>query len=144
MIDELRPTPVRGFLHPALLLAGSLCAVALLLLPIAVTRTGSAGITGLVIAGGVCLLAGIAAEGIAVALAGRVTPVGIMLLGMGVRVLPPMAICIGLFAAGQSGRAHLAFIGYLLAFYLTTLTLETLAAVKRLGGEPSRCAQVSR
>ena len=42
-----------------------------------------------------------------------------------------LAVCIGLAAFGQSGRQHLAFIGYLLTFYLVTLALETWLAVKR-------------
>jgi hypothetical protein len=132
MIDEVRPSPVHGFLHPAFTLAGVLFVVALLLLPFAIRQAGSAGIGGLAVAGLVCLVAGCVAEVITFALAGRVAPVSIMLLGMGVRVLPPMAICIGLLATGQSGRDHLSFIGYLLAFYLTTLATETYSAVKRL------------
>jgi hypothetical protein len=132
MIDEMRPSPVRGYLHPALALAGVLFAVALLLTPFAASRSGSAGLGGLAVAGLVCLFAGWIAEAIAFALAGRVAPVGIMLLGMAVRVLPPLAICVGLLATGQSGRSHLPFISYLLAFYLVTLTLETYTAVRRL------------
>jgi hypothetical protein len=144
MIDEVRPSPVRGFLHPALFLAGSLCAVALVLLPFAFSRSGSGGLGGLAIAGAVCLFAGLCAEGISAVLSGRVDPVSAMLLGMSIRVAPPMAICIGLLATGQNGRDHLAFIAYLLAFYLTTLVLETLAAVKRLGPTSSRTPQVIR
>lgn len=138
MIDEVRPSPVRGFLHPALLLAGILFAVALLLMPFAIGRAGSGGVAGLAVAGIVCLLAGWLAEGVGAVLAERVAPVGVMLLGMGIRVVPPMALCIGLLASGQSGRDHLAFIIYLLTFYLVTLALETYAAVRRLGHSPSK------
>jgi hypothetical protein len=144
MIDEVRPSPVRGFLQPALALAGVLFVVALLLLPFAIGKAGSAGIGGLAVAGFVCLVAGSVAEVVAFALEGRVAPVSIMLLGMGVRVLPPMAICVGLLATGQSGRDHLSFIGYLLAFYLTTLAMETYSAVKRLNTTSSQLNPAAR
>jgi hypothetical protein len=143
MIDEMRPSPVRGYLHPALALAGILFVVALLLTPFAVSRSGSAGLGGIAVAGLVCLFAGWIAEAIAFALAGRVAPVGIMLLGMAVRVLPPMAICVGLLASGESGRDHLAFISYLLAFYLVTLALETYTAVKRLAPAPHQAKHLA-
>jgi hypothetical protein len=52
-----------------------------------------------------------------------------------------MAVCFGLLANGEHGRDHLAFIVYLLTFYFTTLAVETIAAVKRLGATSVRANQ---
>jgi hypothetical protein len=104
----------------------------LLLLPYAISHTGSSGTQGLAIAGAIALLTGLAAESIGCLLADRVMPVAVMLLGMTIRMLPPLAICTVLAATGVSGRSHLAFIFYLLAFYLVTLAFETWSTVTRV------------
>ena len=36
-----------------------------------------------------------------------------------------MAVCVALLATGHNGRDHIYFIGYLLAFYMVMLGLET-------------------
>ncbi len=138
MIDELPASPVRGFLFPAVLLAGMIFAVALVLFPFAMQRTDSGGTIGLLTAAGVCLAAGWAAEGFAFALRRQVAPVGVMLLGMAIRMAPPLGICLFLAAQGQNGRQHLAFICYLLTFYLVTLVLETWLTVKRISHTASK------
>jgi hypothetical protein len=132
MIDELHSSPFRGFARPALLLAGCVGAVALLLSPFAMVRSGSGGMTGLAIAAVICLVAGWVAEALACLLQRSVSPLGVMLLGMTVRMLPPLGVCLVLAAQGARGREHLAFICYLLAFYLVTLALETWLTVKRI------------
>jgi hypothetical protein len=132
MIDELRPSPARGFLHPALLLAGLTFVVALALLPFAIGRADSGGPLGLAIAAAVCLFACWMAEAVAWLLRGRVPPVSVTLVGMAIRMAPPLALCLFLAASGQGGRRHLAFIGYLLVFYMVTLALETYLAVRRI------------
>ena len=54
---------------------------------------------------------------------------------MMVRMILPLGVCVApRWPSGQSGRQHLAFIGYLLAFYIVTLALETWLAVKRTSG----------
>jgi hypothetical protein len=54
-----------------------------------------------------------------------------MLVGMAVRMGPPLVICLVLAAQGANGREHLAFIVYLLLFYVATLAVETwLAAIR--------------
>lgn len=133
MIDELHSSPFRGFVRPALFLAGCVGAVALLLSPIAIGRTGSGGPAGLAIAAAFCLVAGWIAEALAYRLHRSVSPLGVMLLGMAIRMVPPLGVCLMLAAQGARGREHLAFIGYLLAFYLVTLALETWLTVKRVG-----------
>jgi hypothetical protein len=143
MIDEMRPSPARGFLHPAIMLAGILFAVALLLLPFAIGRSDSGGVAGLLTACAVCLFTGWLAEGAAYLLSNRVAPVGLVLIGMAIRATPPMVICIGLLASGQSGRSHLAFISYLITFYLLTLALETYSAVRRIGQSSSKLSRAN-
>jgi hypothetical protein len=138
MIDDLRPLPVKGILHPALLLAGLTLALALVLLPFALRRTDSGGVLGLAIAAAICLVAGWISEAVAWALARRVAPLGAILLGMAIRMLPPLAVCVYLAASRGGGRQHLAFIAYLLVFYLATLALETVLAVKRAAQLPPK------
>jgi hypothetical protein len=132
MIDDSRPLPTRGLLHPVLSLAGLTLAVALLLLPFALGRSDSGGVLGLALAAAICLVCGLVAEALSWGLGGQVNPLAVMLLGMSIRMLPPLALCVYLAASGQDGREHLAFIGYLLAFYLSTLALETYLTVKRI------------
>jgi hypothetical protein len=144
MIDELRPPLIRDFVHPALLLAGLVFVVALALLPFAFGRDDSGGPAGLLTAAGISLATGWIGEGVACALAHRVAPLVAMLAGMAIRVVPPMAVCIAILASGQSGRAHLALISYLLVFYFATLALETHFAVKRAGRSASKPSHHAR
>jgi hypothetical protein len=95
-------------------------------------REGSAGFGGLAAAGGICLLAGLAAEALSTALARTGNTLVAAMVGMGVRMLPPLVLIVGLAASGQSGRSHMAFIFYLLAFYGVTLVMETYLAIKRV------------
>ena len=137
MTDDPNSSPFRGLVRPALLLAGCIVTVALVLLPFAMGRSGSNGPLGLAAAAAICLAAGWVAEAMAYALSRSVAPLGVMLLGMAVRMIPPLGICLFLAAQGASGRQYLAFICYLLTFYLVTLALETWLTVKRVSGDSS-------
>jgi hypothetical protein len=119
-----------GFVRSASLLAGCIFFVALLLTPVALRQSGTGNLTGLAIAAAICLVSGLLAELIAAFLS-RTSPLGATLVGMMVRMILPLGVCVGLVATGQSGRQHLAFVAYLLAFYVVTLALETCLAVKR-------------
>ncbi|MCI0493164.1 MAG: hypothetical protein L0Z07_09535 [Planctomycetes bacterium] len=126
-----------GFLHSAIWLVGCVGAVALLLMPVAVGSSGSRSTSGLLVAATICLVASFASESLGhlrlppnFALAGLV-------LGMGIRMMPPLALVCLMAMEGESGRQHLAFVGYLLAFYLVTLTVGTMLAVKRLKSDSS-------
>jgi hypothetical protein len=121
-----------SFWRASLLVVGSVLLGGLALAPFAITRSGSAGIGGVAIAGAICLAAGLIAEGIASLLGRGVSPLATMLLGMTVRMLPPLLICLVLAAQGARGREHLAFIVYLLSFYLVTLAVETCLNVSRI------------
>jgi hypothetical protein len=104
--------------------------VALLLSPYAGRHTGTSGTLGLAGAGAVCLASGLLAEGIAISL-NRTSPLSGVLIGMMIRLTLPLAVCVAILAAGQTGRQHLPFIGYLLTFYMVTLALETWLGAKR-------------
>ena len=136
--------PHASFLRSVLALTGSVMLVALLLAPFAAVRTGSGGIGGLALAAGICLVAGWVAEALAALLHDRVMPLAVMLLGMAIRMLPPLGICVALAAQGISGRANMAFIFYLLAFYLVTLALETWLTVSRLANSNSSIPRIAR
>jgi hypothetical protein len=124
------PAKMHGMLRSAMLLAACLLAAALLLAPIAISRTGSSGPSGLLVAAGICLFSGLLGEAAGRAVAQN-SPVGAALVGMMVRMFAPLAVCVALLAIGQSGRTHVYFIGYLITFYMVTLGLETWLAVKR-------------
>lgn len=132
-----------SFWRSSLLVVGSVLLGGLALAPFAISQSGSAGIGGLAIAGVICLAAGLVAEGIAVLLGRGVSPLATMLLGMTVRMLPPLGICLFLAAQGARGREHLAFIVYLLSFYLVTLAVETWLSVRRLNVSRISAASVA-
>jgi hypothetical protein len=104
----------------------------LALAPFAFSKTGSAGLGGVALAGAITLVCGLLTEGAAHLLGRQTSPLVTMLLGMGIRMAPPLGICLYLAAQGARGREHLAFIVYLLAFYLVTLALETWLNVSRI------------
>ena len=132
-----------SFLRSAVMLSGSVLLVALMIAPFAAVRSGSGGLGGLTLAAAICLLAGWAAESLACVLQNRVAPLAMMLLGMTLRMVPPLGVCVALAAQGISGREHLAFIFYLLAFYLVTLALETWLTVSRVAATHSHSHSTS-
>lgn len=120
------------FLRSVILLSAWVLLAALLMAPFTWNHTGSRGPLGLAAAASVCLVAGFAAEAVSTLLTRAGTPLGGTMVGMAIRMFPPLALCVALAASGQSGRQHLAFIWYLLTFYFVTLALETWLAVKRI------------
>jgi hypothetical protein len=130
------PTTTRGFVGSAIMLTACTVAVALVLAPIAAGKSGSSGPLGLIAAAAVCLLSGLAADCIG-SFVTRTSPVGAALVGMMIRMIVPLGVCVALLASGQSGRDHLPFIGYLLTFYMVVLALETWLAVKRSAQPPT-------
>jgi len=106
--------------------------VGLLLVPFAARQTDMNGLLGLASAAAICLLAAWCAEGVSCALTRTGAHLSAMLLSMALRFIPPLAVCFVLAASGASGQQHLAFVCYLLVFYLATLAVETWLAVKRV------------
>jgi hypothetical protein len=90
---------------------------------------------GVVVAAVICLLSGLASEAFAATSWRNGSPLLAMLVGMAARMVPPLVICLALAAQGAQGRRHLAFVGYLLAFYFATLAFETWLAVKRVAAQ---------
>lgn len=126
-----------GFMRSALMLIACLAVVALALTPVAFMNQGSGGFSGLAVAAAICLGAGLGAEAVSAFLQRSGIPLAATMVGMGIRMLPPLVLCLMLAASGQSGRAHLPFICYLLAFYFATLVMETWLAVRRVAASPS-------
>jgi hypothetical protein len=113
------------------MLAAITAMIALVCLPYAMGQSGSSGPVGLTAAAAVCFVCGIFSEGISFLTLRAGVPLFAMLVGMAVRMAPPLVICLVLAAQGAHGRQHLAFISYLLAFYCATLAVETWLAVAR-------------
>jgi len=128
----------QGFLRSALVLAGCVLVVALLLLPVAVRQTGTGSPLGLAASAALCLFSACLAEAIGCTFAKTGAHLVGVMLSMGIRLLPPLAVCVVLAATGADGRQHLPFVCYLLTFYLVTLATETVFAVKRVGGTSSK------
>ncbi len=133
-----------GVGRSALTLTAGVIAVAVALLPLASQRSGSAGTLGLAAAAGICLVSGIAAECIVAILTRASSPLAGQLSGMMVRLLLPLAVCLVLALQGFGGRENLAFVGYLLAFYVATLAFETWLAVKRVSGRRESLRRAAR
>ena len=127
-----------GILHSVIWLAGSVAAIALLMLPVAIGQSGSGSPWGLAAAAGICLGASLAAEAVACVLVGPSLALQRLAFGMGARMLPPLAVCCFIAMQGESGLNHLAFVCYLLVFYLVTLTVDTSLAVRRSAGQPAK------
>jgi hypothetical protein len=133
-----------SLLRSAALLAACTAVIALFLLPFALGQTGSGGPGGLAAAAAVCLVCGWISEGLSNLVGRTGSPLAGMLVGMAVRMAPPLVICLILAANGADGRQHLAFIGYLLSFYSATLALETWLAVSRLNKNSTKTSQGAR
>ena len=134
-IDWTNPNATnRGFARSALMLAGSIMAIAapLFLFSIATEKTGSGGPGGVAAAAAICIVAGWSADTVATLAHRAISPLAALLAGMAGRSLPPLMFCLVLAAKG-GGREHLAFVVYLLTFYLVILTLDTWWAVQRVG-----------
>jgi len=121
-----------------------LLVAALLVAPFTFNQSGSRGPIGLAVAALVCFFAGVAAEAVSWLMMRIGSPLGGTMAGMAIRMFPPLAVCVALAASGQSGREHLHFIFYLLAFYMLMLAMETWLAVKRVAGMPTSNPQNSR
>src|SRR3954469_17534941 len=121
-----------GFIRSALLVSATVVSIGLLLTPFAARQTEMNGILGLTSAAAICLVAAYAAEGVGCLLSRTGAHLAAVLFSMALRFIPPLAVCFVLAASGANGQQHLAFVCYLLVFYLATLAVETWLAVKRV------------
>jgi hypothetical protein len=139
MYGLISGTPtMHGLVRSAIMLSA-----ALLLLSIAAPQPGLDGPLGVVVAGLICLFSGLVAAATA-SLVSQASPLSGALVGMMVRMFVPMAVVVAILAAGENGRDHAYFIGYLLAFYMVMLGLATWLAVKRVSGPRSGSDQNTR
>jgi hypothetical protein len=121
-----------GFVRSALLVSVVILVIALLLAPFAARQTDMNGMRGLGSAAAICLFAACAAEGVGCVLSRIGSHLAAMLFSMALRFIPPLAVCFVLAANGAGGQRYVAFVCYLLVFYLATLAVETWLAVKRV------------
>jgi hypothetical protein len=119
----------------SLLLAAGIVSTTLLLMPVAFGRDGTNGPTGVLAAASIVLVSGWFVELLGFLFRGSNSIAG-ALLGMAIRMLPPLAVCAMLAAKGAHGREYLPFIGYLLTLYLVALAVETWLAVRRTAAPP--------
>ena len=111
------------------ILAAAVVILSFLVLPVAYWQQGLPGIAWATGAAALCLLTGIGAITATFYFARHPIPIIGMLLAMAVRMLPPLAVCLGLSARG-SGHDYFGFVCYLLLFYLATLAVETWLSVR--------------
>jgi hypothetical protein len=137
------PARTHGFGRSAITLIASFFVAALLLMPAALRQTGSAGPAGLALAAGICLLSGVMAEALT-SLIAQSSPLGATLIGMMIRMCIPLGVCVVILATGRTGRDYLVFVGYLLAFYMLMLAVETWLAVRRAAANSSLAKQSQR
>lgn len=129
--------------NSALLITAVVLTLALVIAPFAAGKSGSAGLTGLSTAAAICLGTAWVTEILAASIGRHASPLALMALGIMIRMVPPLALCVVLAARGISGREHLAFVFYLLGFYLVTLAMETWTSVARVaaGNEQTNSLQ---
>ena len=98
---------------------------------------GKYGWLSLLVATSICLAAGLAALSISYlfSLAGQ-NLTG-MLLAMGCRLAPPLAVCLWL-ALNQNRANYNSFVGFLIASYLVSLAAETFLSVRMIDSLPPK------
>jgi hypothetical protein len=138
-----RLATIHPFARSALVLSACSAVAALVLVPFSLGRTGSSGPLGLFAAAAICLSSNLVADAGGAVMA-RISPVGTVLVGIVVRMFLPLGVCVAILASGQSGPDHLAFIAYLLVFYMVNLAFETWLIVRRSSytlAAPNRSSQ---
>jgi hypothetical protein len=113
-----------GLLRPMLLLVGAVAALYVLILPLAVSQQGLRGAAEAGAAALVCLFPAAIALGLSYRLLGTPQATAALLLSMGFRLLPPLAVVLILATRG-TGVDFFHFVCYLLVFYVATLAVET-------------------
>ncbi len=123
-----------AYLRSATWLACAIGMLLMFLMPFAVWNSGAVGAWEVTIAAAVCLLPGLVAlwftsHWFISYRAGSNQVLFGVLFSMGLRILPPLVICLAL-SLRSTGAESFSFICYLLLFYLVTLALETYLSVR--------------
>jgi len=100
-----------------------------LLMPIALWVGGATGALEVTIAAAICLFPGLVALWFSTQSSGTNQVLFGLLFSMGLRILPPLVICLAL-SLRSTGTEYFSFICYLLLFYMVTLALETYLSVR--------------
>ncbi|NOY29085.1 MAG: hypothetical protein GXP28_02585 [Planctomycetes bacterium] len=118
-----------AYLRCATWLTCAIGALLVLLMPFALWNSGATGAIEVTIAAVICLLPGL----VALWFTSQSTDSNQVLFGllfsMGLRLLPPLVICLAL-SLRSTGAEYFSFIVYLLLFYMVTLALETYLSVR--------------
>jgi len=124
-----------SYLRSATWLTCAIAALLVLLMPFALWNSGAVGAFEVLVAAVICLLPGLIALWFT-SHAGDTNQVLFSLLfSMGLRLLPPLVICLAL-SLRSTGAEYFSFICYLLLFYMVTLALETYLSVRLI--QPKR------
>ena len=118
-----------GFRSCALLLTWVVVVFFVAMAPAAIWWQGLQALPAMAAAAVVCLLPGLAALAVTSRCRDQQRPLLAVGLGMGLRLTPPLLVCLVLAVAGSTS-GYLSFVVYLLTFYLVTLALETYIAVQ--------------
>jgi hypothetical protein len=110
-------------------LALAIVAVSVLVGPLAYMAEGRAGVMWALAAAGLCLTCGFASIALREWFTSQNNPLAGLLGSMGVRLFPPLVLCL-LIAIKQTGGDYFVFIGSLLVYYLVTLTVESWLSVR--------------
>jgi len=117
------------YLRSATWLIGACGTLLALLLPIALWNGGATGALEVIVAAAICLLPGLVALWFSTQITGTNQVLFGLLFSMGLRILPPLVICLAL-SLRSTGDEYFSFICYLLLFYMVTLALETYLSVR--------------
>ena len=118
-----------GYWRSAAWLSGAVGALWVVLLPWSYWHQGAGEVLALSAAAASGLLPGLVALGITARSTDSQQVFAPLLLSMGLRLIPPLLICLALSQRG-TGADFFSFICYLLLFYLVTLTVETCLSVR--------------
>jgi len=118
-----------AYLRSATWLTCAIGALLVLLMPFALWNSGATGAIEVTIAAAICLLPGLVALWFTSQSAGSNQVLFGLLFSMGLRILPPLVICLAL-SLRSTGAEYFSFIVYLLLFYMATLALETTLSVR--------------
>jgi hypothetical protein len=118
-----------SYLRCATWLTCAIAALLVLLMPFALWNSGAVGSLEVFVAATICLLPGLISLWFTSQAADTKQVLFSLLFSMGLRLLPPLVICLAL-SMRSTGAEYFSFICYLLLFYMVTLALETYLSVR--------------
>ena len=135
-------TPVARPLRALAVLAGVLTALGVVVAPLAYLLGGGQGLAAAALAWAVALAGGLAALVVSLTLRHPKLVVQQTLLAMGLRTALPLAICLVLIVR-ESPLVEAGVVYYVLLFYLTALTVDTLLLLVAIPRAAARSVESS-